>query len=42
MDGTDLLPAPRRLTVDDYDRMGEVGILGRDGRACLERHLRDA
>jgi Uma2 family endonuclease len=35
MDSTDLLPARHKLTVDDYDRMAEAGILGEDDRVEL-------
>ena len=35
MDGTDLLPARHKLTVDDYHRMAEAGILAEDDRVEL-------
>jgi Uma2 family endonuclease len=35
MDNTDFLPARHKLTVDDYDRMAEAGILGEDDRVEL-------
>ena len=35
MDVTELLPARHKLTVDDYYRMAEAGILGEDDRVEL-------